>query len=246
MNIRVGRVMSMPAKHVKRILRGPARRVDRFFHRLLSLDSDPLGSPLIGDRCIEYAYVVEQLMGVPRDRVVLDVGCSGSPLTTIIKSLGFQVVHGIDLLPSPVRYNGVNFIQGDFLEARQLMGPHDVVIFCSSIEHFGLAGRYNSPNVRDGDVHALRRAHELLPPGGLLILTIPYGVEKVVWPLHRVYNKDSQLLRYAFRHFELLNQEYYRNDGQNIWTESNESQARSVHPTAENYALGLFMFSKPA
>jgi SAM-dependent methyltransferase len=234
----------MMPTNLRRLTFSTAKSVDRAFHRAFSSQLGPLANPLFGDRSIEYAFVIEQLRNIERTKTVLDVGCSGSPLTTIIRSIGFKVVHGIDLLPSPVEYEGVEFYQGDFVSDQNLHSKYDVVIFCSSIEHFGLSGRYGSHEQKGGDVLALEKAYSLLPPSGLVVLTIPYGVEKVVFPLHRVYGTHSKLLQFAFDRFKPVTQQYYRRDLPNVWRKCAEEDASRVIPTASSYALGLLSFQK--
>ncbi len=50
-----------------------------------------------------------------------------SPLTTIMEELGFSV-DGIDLRRSPLSYDGVNYIQGDFLSI-DLKKFYDVIYY---------------------------------------------------------------------------------------------------------------------
>jgi len=208
-------------------------------------ESDPLSNPLTGDRCIEYAFVVRNLVGLDRERYksVLDVGCLASPLTTIVREIGF-VVDGVDLLPSPCVYEGTNYIQADFLSADFKHSPYDVVILCSTVEHIGLEGRYGSPSIKDGDIKALEKAKQILRPAGILILTVPYGQEKTVKRLHRVYNKDGELLKYAYANFKVEIEQFYKNNSQNIWVKCEEVEAKRVAPTEYNYALGLFVFRR--
>src|SRR5437868_10024314 len=93
------------------------KKVDAFFHQVFAGQLDPAANPLFGDRCVEYAFVVQQLIDEDRSKSVLDVGSCGSPLTTIIKDLGFASVDAIDILPSPLDYEGVRFLRGDFLSS---------------------------------------------------------------------------------------------------------------------------------
>jgi len=220
-----------------KIIRKYAVKLGRVF-----LESDTLSYPLTGDRCIEYAFVIKNLISLDKNKYkkVLDIGCFASPLTTIIKELGFTV-DGIDLLPSPYVYEGVNYLQGDFLST-DLKDFYDVVVLCSTIEHIGLGGRYGSKDVREGDIKALEKVKTLLKPHGVLILTIPYGEETVIRPLHRVYNKNSKLLKFAFENFKLLSEEFYKNNEENIWIKCTEEEASKVKPSEDNYALGLFLF----
>jgi SAM-dependent methyltransferase len=207
-------------------------------------ESNPILNPLSGDRCIEYGFVIKNLIGLDRSRYrsVLDIGCYASPLTTIIRELGFAV-DGVDLLPSPYIYQGVNHLQGDFLSL-DFKVSYDVVVLCSTIEHIGLGGRYGSRNIEDGDMKAIEKVKQLLNTQGILILTVPYGKEKTIKPLHRVYNKSSRLLRYAYDNFKVEVEEFYKNNSEDIWVKCSENEARRVIPSEHNYALGLFMFRK--
>lgn len=128
-----------------------------------------------------------------------------------------------------------------------LNGSYDIVVLCSTIEHVGLAGRYGSQSMEDGDIKTLEKVERLLNPGGILILTIPYGVEKTIKPLHRVYNKNSKLLKLVMDNekFEVLTEEFYKNsEKNNIWQNCTEEEAHKVRPSEDNYALGLFCFMK--
>ncbi|MFX0206159.1 MAG: class I SAM-dependent methyltransferase [Candidatus Hodarchaeota archaeon] len=209
------------------------------------LESDPLLKPLTGDRCVEYAFVIKNLLSLEKDtyKKVLDIGCFASPLTTIIKELGF-IVDGIDLLPAPYIYEGVNYFEGDFLKANLKESFYDVVILCSTIEHFGLEGRYGSPSVDKGDLKAIEKVNSILRPGAILIITIPYGKEKTIKPWHRVYNKNSKLLKYLYDNFEVMIEDYYKNNKENKWVKCIENEASRVTPSEVNYALGLFVFKK--
>jgi hypothetical protein len=64
----------------------------------------------------------------------------------------------------------------------------DVVISISSIEHDGL-GRYGDPLDANADLHSMRATASLLSPGGIIILSVPVGRDKLVWNAHRVYGR---------------------------------------------------------
>lgn len=219
-----------------------AKRLDQRLHRFFSGRSSPLVNPLCGDRSIEFAFVIEQLSAIDRNKSVLDVGCCGSPLTTAIKAIGFQNVHGIDLMPSPVNFPGIKFFSGDFLTAPGLSPHYDVVVFCSSIEHFGLGGRYGSHDSSEYDLKALQKAIDMLPRDGTLILTIPYGVERIIAPWHRVYNRQSKLLKHASTNLEVKRESFFARTVQGPWAPCTETEAARVTPTEDSYALGMFRF----
>lgn len=231
----------MIIKYLKKTLKS----IDRFFHRKFSSENNPLADPLRGDRCIEYAFVIEYLHNEKKDKKVLDIGSCESPLTTIVASLGFQV-DAIDLIPSPVHYKNVRYINGNFLneiDRQKLKKYYDIIVLCSTIEHFGLK-RYGSPEIPGADLDCLKIARGMLQPKGKLILTIPYGVEKIINPWHRVYNKKGPLLSYLFSNFKVEVEEYYKNNSQNIWVSTTENEAAKVIPREDLYALGLFVCRK--
>jgi len=232
--------MNKLKSRTKELIRKFALKLWRTF-----FESHSLANPLTGDRCIEYAFVVKNLVKLDRNeyKTVLDIGSWASPLTTIIKEIGFKV-DGMDLPPSsPILYEGVKYIQGDFLSV-DVKDSYDVVVLCSTIEHIGLGGRYGSKDIEDGDIKAIEKVKKILRPGGILILTIPYGEEKTIKPLHRVYNKTGRLLKYAYENFEVEVEEFYKNNLENVWVKCEEPEAREVKPSEDNYALGLFCFRK--
>jgi hypothetical protein len=62
----------------------------------------------------------------------------------------------------------------------------DALFSISSFEHDGL-GRYGDPISPDGDLVAMKKAMNMLTPGGYLFLAIPVGKDLLVWNQHRVY-----------------------------------------------------------
>ncbi|MHC4638201.1 MAG: DUF268 domain-containing protein [Planctomycetota bacterium] len=65
----------------------------------------------------------------------------------------------------------------------------DMAFSISSFEHDGL-GRYGDPIDADGDLKAMRNVREnVLKKDGLLFLSVPIGVDTIVWNAHRIYGK---------------------------------------------------------
>jgi hypothetical protein len=65
----------------------------------------------------------------------------------------------------------------------------DAVVLLSTIEHVGV-GSYGISATDDADRRAMRRLHELTKPGGLLVLTTPYG-RSAIDDFQRTYDDDG-------------------------------------------------------
>jgi hypothetical protein len=64
----------------------------------------------------------------------------------------------------------------------------DVGFSISSFEHDGL-GAYGDPLDPDGDLKAMAKMKERISPGGLLLLSVPTGADKVVFNRARIYGR---------------------------------------------------------
>jgi len=62
----------------------------------------------------------------------------------------------------------------------------DAVISISSLEHDGL-GRYGDPLNPEGDLDAMHDLKSMVVKNGLLFLSVPVGLDTLVWNSHRVY-----------------------------------------------------------
>jgi 2-polyprenyl-3-methyl-5-hydroxy-6-metoxy-1,4-benzoquinol methylase len=97
------------------------------------------------DRYIEYPFVLNNIELRPN---ILDVGCSGSMLPLLLKSLGYEV-HGIDIrdyLPK----NKFMFTKGSICSTNYDDNEFDTIIAISTIEHIGLE-RYGAKYSNDYD-----------------------------------------------------------------------------------------------
>ena len=115
----------------------------------------------------------------------------------------------------------------------------DQVINCSSIEHVGLAGRYGSPDLPDGDIVAMRKLADLLKRDGTMILSIPVGLEGVYPPWHRVYGteRETQLLA----PFRVTAESYWAKLDSEKYEPVDRETAFGQPGSATYYALGLYV-----
>ncbi|HUQ76700.1 MAG TPA: hypothetical protein VM183_18420 [Burkholderiales bacterium] len=151
----------------------------------------------------EAAWIGEQLAGVDSG-VVLDVGSGSRHAREVGKPYihgeifapllrrGVRVVH-TDLKPG----EGVD-ISGDLfdpaLQARLRELQPKAVLACNILEHLPKSYRERFPAVLD----------TLLPPGGLLIITVPYSYPYHADPIDTLYRPSPEALCASFPGYEVL------------------------------------------
>ena len=175
----------------------------------------------------------------------LDFGAGHSHLGLAAARKGFSVT-AIDLLSIRWYYQHprLRFVQRDIFDLHLAANHFDLIINCSSIEHVGLAGRYGvSESLPNGDIDAMKRLKELLKPGKLMLLTIPVGKDKVISYRHRVYGIDR--LPVLLDGWQLIKEEFWAKDENNIWNSVDKTVAISRVPTDHYYNLGLFILQRP-
>lgn len=196
---------------------------------------------LEGDREVEWSWVLSQLGAGPGE--VLDFGCGNSLLSFIAARRGYNVT-AIDLqsIRWPYTLPNMRFIKCDILKSSFPKSSFDLIINCCSIEHVGLHGRYESEDNPEGDITAMALMHELLRPGGVMLLSIPIGRGAVFAPLHRVYGRER--LTKLLDQWIIEKKEYWVKDDQNRWVTVKESVALDREPTKLCYGLGCFVLRR--
>ncbi len=160
---------------------------------------EPLGAT---DRYIEYPFVLSNLpeTDLINSKRVLDVGCSGSMFPLILKALRYDVM-GIDIRSYPMR-DRIAFLQQDITQCHLADNLFDVVTAVSTIEHIGLKGRYGvSAKRRIEGRKAIKEIHRVLKPGGLFLMTVPFGDKYEVTKNHIIYSHATLrtvLSRFSF------------------------------------------------
>ena len=165
------------------------------------------------ERIVEYSWLLLKLarLSAAARRNLLDVGCV----------LNHQVIAGyiadmVDMVwfmnpaPEQLAYNNyAAYILGDVRTHRLPMGLRFDVITClSTLEHVGMdTPRYGAPGgeinpypeqPQNNAVEALQSMYELLRPGGVMLLSVPYG------PFEYLYDYGGALpIYYTLDHSRL-------------------------------------------
>lgn len=141
----------------------------------------------VNERIAEIPYVFAALSRLPMGSRILDVGSTESTVAVSLASLGYQVT-ALDPRPYPLEHSNLRVHVG-LIEEFSDEAPYDAVVLLSSIEHFGI-GAYQLPEADQADRVAMRRIRELLRPGGLLVLTTPFG-QAPTTDLERTYRPED-------------------------------------------------------
>jgi SAM-dependent methyltransferase len=197
---------------------------------------------LTGDRDIEWAWVASAL---PEQLGrVLDLG-PATAFTPLMAALRGGQVLALDLDPPlvPFGHPNLQYIKGDIVRGGLPAGTFDTIINCSTTEHIGLAGRYGSSDMPDGDLTAMALLHERMAgPESRMVLTVPVGRDMVAAPFHRIYG-EARLPR-LLAQFRIATEVYYAKTGsENVWRPVSRSVALAIEGSASFYGLGLFVLN---
>jgi SAM-dependent methyltransferase len=219
-----------------------SRKIEIPLRSLYKRLSEPPIPNLIGDRDIEYSWICSRIpQGSGR---ALDFGSGPYWMGLLAARKGYNVT-AVDLtsVDWPYRYPSLVFHQRNIFAMDFAKETFSLILNCSAIEHVGLTGRYNTElSDRDGDIKAMKLLHEFAAPRGIMLMTIPVGIDSVFAPLHRVYgNERLPLLLEGWRVNE---EEYWTKDSTNKWVVNSKREALQWKPTPHCYALGLFSLEK--
>ncbi|MHB8155405.1 MAG: class I SAM-dependent methyltransferase [Candidatus Omnitrophota bacterium] len=182
----------------------------------------------LNERIIEIPFAIDALAGITKSSRVLDLGCMESVLPLFLAGLGFQVT-GFDFRQYPYQVPNFKFVQGSILDLPFEQGFFDAVTCVSTIEHIGI-GFYNDPKDNlSSDVKGMLEIKRVLKPGGLLILTVPFG-RAFVSNQQRIY--DQQGLDKLLAGFSVNTIKFFKNTqavkGNNYWEQIQPVQAESL------------------
>ena len=129
----------------------------------------------VSERIAEAPYVFRALAGVQPGARVLDVGAAESTVCLSLAALGYAVT-ALDPRPNPLSHPNLSVVAGT-IEELEATTPFDAVVCLSTIEHIGVGAYGQEGGNDDADFDAMRHIWGVTRPGGVLVLTIPYGRE---------------------------------------------------------------------
>ncbi len=193
----------------------------------------------ISSRTIEYGFALSRLTRMPRGRV-LDVGCTArvNPIPATLAELGWEV-WGVDLRAFEYRHANFRFVKGDLEGDIFEAGYFDAVCAVSTIEHFGLGGRYGiSREELDKDARAVGQIRRIVKPHGAFLVTVPLAAQaRIDRPMQRVY--DEPALNALFSGWLIKSRRYYAKAKDGVWQELTEGHTEGIDNADGESAVAL-------
>ncbi len=196
------------------------------------------------DRYIEYPFVIRNLPKPPAK--VLDVGCSGSFFPLLLASFGYEV-YGIDIreyaIINKIKFDNFRFVKEDIRKTSFSSNYFDAVIAISTLEHIGIAGRHGVlEEDLNRDKKAIREMKRILKSNGIVIITIPFGIARIIKPYCKIYN--GSLVKKLIDDLIIEKEEYYMQNSNDDWYKCSKDQAEVINAKSDRYPLCLLKMVK--
>ena len=153
----------------------------------LSYENGDVAVGQVNERAVELAYVLRAFGAVPRGASVLDVGATESLLSLSLASLGYRVT-ALDPRPYPLSHPHLEVVVAE-MQRWEPNRTFDAVVCLSTIEHIGLGAYGEEKDDERADILAMARIRACTAPGGLLLLTTPFGTARTD-AFTRVYDRS--------------------------------------------------------
>lgn len=205
--------------------------------------TNKIGERVYGSHGGERKWISTRIKG--NTGKILSFGCDPSAsLSLELAKRGFHVT-GVDLLPpkfSEEKPKMFDYLQADITNLKFPNYSFDYIVSCSSLEHAGLAGRYDSKNDLDQDLRISRLFKRWIKRNGLYFLTIPVGIEATMKPWHRVYGMKR--LSQIVNDWQIMEKEFWNFNLKGNWYRTTEEEAFKQMPRVEKpflAAKGLYL-----
>lgn len=185
---------------------------------------------VLSEQLVENAMVLANLPAGARK--VLDFGGVESLLPVTLAALGYEVTVW-DQRPYAFAHPSLSTLRQDLFERPPAgLGPFDLVVSVSTIEHLGF-GSYGDVTLEDADAKGMTTLWAMVKPGGRMIVTVPAG-RAAIHRGFRVYDRRriDQVFPSPRRAF------YFLKEGRDaVWRRADEAEVQGVDYEAPSQPL---------
>lgn len=193
---------------------------------------------VFSERIIENPIIIQHLPLKPSK--ILDVGSRYSQVPLEMASLGHEV-WTLDIEEYIFKHKKLKFVKGDIRKTKFKSRFFDAVTVISTLEHVGMGETsYGDAEERDGDITAMAEIWRILKPGGVVLVTVPFGKAKFL-PFLRVYDKTR--IKKITKGFKVVKEIYMLNDKEN-WGVSTYEKVKDIENTHHTIGNAFFLFQK--
>jgi hypothetical protein len=207
------------------------------------LPPPPRGRNLLGDRDLEWTWILARIPDGPGEALDLGPGQFWF-LSLTAAQKGFAVL-AMDREEYVHHFipEGITSKRADFLEVEFPRSTYDLILSCSTMEHIGLPDRYGAQHsIPDGDLFTMRNLLGAIKRSGIMLMTIPVGLDAVSIPHHRIYGEAR--LPMLLQDWKVEEESYWIKQMDDQWHNVSRKEALSVPGTDDYYGLGCFALRK--
>ncbi len=126
------------------------------------------------ERVVEVPFTLQALSALAPPARIIEIEAQESLIALELASLGYRVTT-VGIRPYAYDHPNLTVVKSSIQDWKGDGQPYDAAILLSTLEHLGLPGYGRTRAEKDADGRAMTRVHSLLRPGGLLVLTTPFG-----------------------------------------------------------------------
>ncbi|QNJ30613.1 hypothetical protein SynPROS91_00185 [Synechococcus sp. PROS-9-1] len=191
----------------------------------------------LGEYFWQDLFVAQKVLSLnPRKHVDI-----GSRIDGFVAHLAcVRQVEVLDIRPLPVNINNVFFTQWDITEPNPaFFGIYDCVTCLHTLEHIGL-GRYGDQLDPNGWSKGLASLSLLLQPQGVLLISVPIGVQRVQFNAHRIFHPSTIVKVASLNGLSLSNFHHLTHSGSFLEGDLGDFDFLAQ----QRYGLGIFCFTR--
>lgn len=169
----------------------------------------------LDERCVELPWLLSQLpRGAGR---LLDAGSSLNHTLMLNRPVvAEKQLHIVTLTPEEDAFwrRGISYVYEDLRSLPYKDGLFDIVVSVSTLEHVGCDNRFYGSlaavQALDDFPKAAREMSRVLRPGGLLLLTVPYGVHRFHGAFQQFDRRRLSMALDGFGEMAAVQETFYR------------------------------------